>query len=200
MQEKLCTELKEPDQGEEAKDSQIAIARSSESIGEERNRLCSGKDQTHGMLQMREIKLYGDFHMATNHRCKYCKITGQLEKCCNRKSPQRQKKMMQSIKSRKTAQGFRRNYYIEESDEEEKEDFQEDEEQLVLRVDGEGSKSFGMEGLMYGNCFKAIIDTGSPVSVFTKHRLQKIVEVTLRYKIMQPIERGECKVNKKHNL
>ena len=115
-----------------------------------------------------------------------------------------------------------------------------------------------MEGTMFGNYFKAIIDTGSPVSIFTKRDLQKIIVerkvvirdmidqeryvdynkrplellgyqfvrlevagvtvskarvlvapnsgksiigrdwlIALRYKITQPIERGECNVNTK---
>ena len=52
---------------------------------------------------------------------------------------------------------------------------EEDEEQLVLRVDGEGSKPFYMEGMICGNYFKAIIDTGSPIPTFTKRDLQKVV-------------------------
>ena len=64
--------------------------------------------------------------------------------------------------------------YIVESDGDE-EDCEEDEEQLVLRVDGEGSKPFNMEGMMCDNYFKAIIDTGPPVSVFTKRSVQKNV-------------------------
>ena len=32
-----------------------------------------------------------------------------------------------------------------------------------------------MSGTMCGNYFKAVIDTGSPVSIFTKRDLQKIV-------------------------
>ena len=32
-----------------------------------------------------------DFCMATNHRCKFCKIVGHQENCCKKKFPQRQK-------------------------------------------------------------------------------------------------------------
>ena len=194
------------------------------------------------------------FCMATNHRCKHCQIVGHLENCCDKKFPQRQKEMMQRLKSRESQQGMRRVNYIDESDGDE-EDCEEDEEQLVQRVDGEGSKPFYMEGMMCDNYLKAIIYTGSPVSIFTKRGLQKIVGerkvvirdmiggeryvdynrkplkllgyqfvrrevagvtvskarvlvapnsgkstvgrdwlVALRYKITQPIERGECEV------
>ena len=81
--------------------------------------------------------------------------------------------MLQRLKSRDNKKGMRRVNFIEESDEESEED--EDEEQLVLRVDGDGCKPFYMEGTMCGNYFKATIDTGSPVFIFTKSDLQKIV-------------------------
>ena len=45
----------------------------------------------------------------------------------------------------------------------------------MLRVDRKGHKSFYMEGQMCGKWFKAIIDTGSPVSIFTKRDLQQII-------------------------
>ena len=93
-----------------------------------------------------------NFCMATNHRCKHCKIVGHLEKCCNKKFPQRQKEMMQRLKSCENQLGMRRVKYIEESDEDE-EDCEENEEQLVLRVDGEGSKPLYMEGMMCDNYF-----------------------------------------------
>ena len=150
---------------------------------------------------------------------------------------------------------MRRVNYIEESDNSTTDD---NEEQLVLQIDGKGSKTFFMEGTLCGIFFKAIIDTGSLVSVFTKRDLQKIIGerkvvireminneryvdynkrplellgyqivrlevvgvtvskarvlvapysgksiigrdwlIALRYKISQPIERGECKVNTK---
>ena len=60
-----------------------------------------------------------NFCMATNHRCKYCKLIGHLEKCLIGKFPQRQKEMMQRLENRDTAKNMRRVNYIEESDEEE---------------------------------------------------------------------------------
>ena len=80
--------------------------------------------------------------------------------------------MMQRLKTRDTAKTLRRVNFIEESEEQEESG---DEEQLVLRVDGNGSKPFHMEGMMCGNHFRAIIDTGSSVSIFTMKDLQKIV-------------------------
>ena len=67
---------------------------------------------------------------------------------------------------------MRRVNYIGESAEEEGNE--EDEEQLVLRVDGD-RKPFYMEGMMSGNYFKVILDTGSPVFIFTKNDLEKTV-------------------------
>ena len=55
-------------------------------------------------------------------------------------------------------------------DEEEIED-----NEMVLQVTGEGTYPFVVEGLLCGNTFKAIIDTGSPVSMFPIDDLQRIV-------------------------
>ena len=46
---------------------------------------------------------------------------------------------------------------------------------IVLQVDGEKTKQYMIEGLLCGNIFKAIIDTGSPVSMFPKDELQRIL-------------------------
>ena len=68
---------------------------------------------------------------------------------------------------------MRRVNYIDEEDSEE--ESSDEEEQLVLRVDGKGHKPFYMEGQMCGKWFRAIIDTGSSVSIFTKRDLQQIM-------------------------
>ena len=73
--------------------------------------------------------------------------------------------MTQRLKNRDNEKSLRGVNYIEESDEESEED---DKEQLVLRVDGDGCKLFHMEATMRGICFKVIIDTGSQVSIFAK--------------------------------
>ena len=69
---------------------------------------------------------------------------------------------------------MRRLKYIDEEDSEE--ETAEDEEQLVLRVDGKCKKLFHMEGQMCGIQFNAIIYTGSPVSIFTKRYLQQNIK------------------------
>ena len=60
---------------------------------------------------------------------------------------------------------MRRVNYFEET-----EDYESDvgEKQLVLKIGGKGSKPFHMECLMCSNYFMAILDTGSPVSLFTR--------------------------------
>ena len=82
---------------------------------------------------------HANFFMTTNHRCNFCKIVGHVEKCCNKKFPQRQKEIMQRLKTRGNENSLRRVNYFEGSDEESEED---DEVQLVLRVDGDGCKLF----------------------------------------------------------
>ena len=66
--------------------------------------------------------------------------------------------------------GFSRVNYISEESEEEL-----DEDEMVLQVDGTGVKPFEIEGLMCGNNFRAIIDTGSPVSIFAIDELRRII-------------------------
>ena len=104
---------------------------------------------------------------ATNHKCEYCDITGHLEKCCNQKYPERRKQMKQRMQNKRREQP-RINYVSEDSDELE-------DDEMVLQVEGTGVKPFMMEGLMCGKEFKAIIDTGSPVSIFAVDELKKII-------------------------
>ena len=59
-------------------------------------------------------------------------------------------------------------YVSEDSDELE-------DDEIVVQIKGTGAKPFMMEGLMSGKEFKAIIDTGSPVSIFAVHELKKLI-------------------------
>ena len=179
--QKLCTEPKEPDQAlefaiafeegirrQKASGVQVSADRAKVSVKREtvfaveksNSRECFRCGE--GNFTMEHV----NFCMATNHRCKFWKFIGHVEKCCNKKFTGRQKEMQMRLKKKDNSQSMRRVNYIEESDDESEEE--EDEEQQVLRVDGEGSKPFYMEGMMCGNYFEAIIDTGSPVSIFTK--------------------------------
>ena len=188
VQEKLCTEPKEPDQALEFAIAYEECVKRQKAYGAQASETPKQSKKSEPVFAVekanpRECFRCGaanftmehvDFCMATNHRCKFCKIVGHLEKCCNKKFPQGQKDLMQRMKNRDITKGMRRVNYIEESEEESEEE-DGDEEQLVLRVDGDGCKPFYMEGMMCDNYFKATIDTESPVSIFTKSDLQKIV-------------------------
>ena len=147
VQEKLCTEPKEPEQ---ALEFDIAYEEG-----------------------VKRQKSYGTQQATTSSPKTVVKSEPFVEACCNKKFPQRHKEMINCLKSRNNSQGMRRVNYIDEDTEEDKTD--DNEEQFVLQIDGNGTKPFFMEGTMCGTYFEAIIDTGSPVSMFTKKDLQKII-------------------------
>ena len=104
---------------------------------------------------------------AENHQCEFCSITGHWEKCCNQKHPQRKRDMQRRMKNkRKEIKGIN---YVSEDEEEL------DDDEMMLQVDGEGTNQFTIEGLLCGNNLKAILDTGSPLSIFPIDELQRIV-------------------------
>ena len=105
---------------------------------------------------------------ATSHKCEFCNIMGHLEKCCNQKYPERRRQMKQRMQN--CRKGFSRVNYISGDSEEEL-----DEDEMVLQVDGTGVKPFKIAGLMCGNKFRAIIDTGSPVSIFAIDELRRLI-------------------------
>ena len=51
-----------------------------------------------------------------------------------------------------------------------------DDDTIDLQLNGTGAKPFMIENLMRGNTFRAIIDTGSPVSIFAVEELECIIE------------------------
>ena len=81
---------------------------------------------------------------AANCKRKHCKVVVQLESFCNGKLPHIKKEMMQRSRARDNQ--MRRVNYID--GEESVDETDDDEEQLVLHVDGEGHKPFYMEGLL----------------------------------------------------
>ena len=186
VQEKLCTEPKEPEQALEFAIAYEEGVKRQKSYGTQQATTSSPKTVVKSepvfaieKTNPRECFRCGEPNFtpehiknckATNTRCKYCKLVGHVEACCNKKFPQRHKEMMNRLKSRNNSQGMRRVNNIDEDTEEDTTD--DDEEQFVLQIDGNGTKPFFMEGTMCGNYFKAIIDTGS---IFTKKDLQKII-------------------------
>ena len=138
MQEKLCTGPKEPDQalefaitfeegvkrrktyGLQAPDAVKSSVKSEpvDAVEKTKSRECFRCRESNFTME------HGNFCMPTNHRRKYCKITGHLEKDCKRMFPQRNQGMMQRLK-RENGQGMRRVNNIEKSEEGEIEDDEE---------------------------------------------------------------------------
>ena len=134
MQEKLCTELKEPRQALEVA---IAFQEGIESQKAYRDQVSTepakssvksepvfavDKTNSKECFRCREGNFtmeHVNFCLATNHRCK---LIGLVEKCCNKKFPQKHKDEMNRLKKKENPQGMRRVNYIEESDDEKESD------------------------------------------------------------------------------
>ena len=142
VQEKLCTEPKEPDRALEfaiAFEEGVKRQKAYRTQAPETAKAVVKSDPVYAIKKTNPCECYRcgeanftmehvNFCMATNHCCKFCKLVGHLENRCNKKFPQRHKAMMQRLKTRDTAKTLRRVNYIEESEEEESGD----EEQLVM--------------------------------------------------------------------
>ena len=123
VQEKLCTEPKDPDQelefviafeegvkrqkayGAQAPDSVKTVVKSEPVYAVEKTnhpRECYRCGVANFTME------HVNFCMATNHRCKFSKVVGHEEKCCNKKFPQRHKEMMQRLKTRDNEKSLRR--------------------------------------------------------------------------------------------
>ena len=113
VQEKLCTEPKEPDQAlnfaiafEEGVKRQKAygtqLAETPKTTIKSEPVYAVEKSNPREFYRCGEANFtmeHVNVCMATNHRCKYCKVIGHLEKCCSKKKfPQRHEEMMQRVK------------------------------------------------------------------------------------------------------
>ena len=106
-------------------------------------------------------------------KCNYCGRKVHLERVCNQK---RKDNTLQFAKSRANGvrDQFKKRVQLVDQDEED----DEDESYMVLNVEGEeeNSKPYYMEGFINGNRFKTMIDSGSPVTIFTLDELKSIMK------------------------
>ena len=99
--------------------------------------------------------------------CHYCGKKGHLEKVCNQK---KNDKIPNTAKNR----GFAKRVQFVDQDETD----EEGENYMVLNVEGNVDKAepFYMEGFINGNRFKAMIDTGSPATIFALDDIKTIMK------------------------
>ena len=136
VHKKLCTEPKEPDQALEfaiafeegikmRKDYGIQVsAKPAKASVKSEHVFAVEKTNPRECFRCGE----GNFIMelvncclATNHRCNFCELIGHVEKCCDKKFPQRHKEMVNRLKKKENPQSMRRGNYIEESEDESEE-------------------------------------------------------------------------------
>ena len=110
---------------------------------------------------------------ATDVKCNYCGKRGHLERVCNQR---RKDNTQQFAKSRSNGVRDQFNKRVQLVDQEEEDE--DDENYMVLNVEGdeENVKPYYMEGFINGNRFKAMIDSGSPVTIFALDELKSIMK------------------------
>ena len=110
---------------------------------------------------------------ATDVKCNYCGKRGHLERVCNQR---RKDNTQQFAKSRTNGMRDQFNKRVQLVDQEEEDE--DDENYMVLNVEGdeENVKPYYMEGFINGNRFKAMIDSGSPMTIFALDELKSIMK------------------------
>ena len=100
-----------------------------------------------------------------------CGRKGHSEKVCSQK---KKDKLQQSGKFKASGSGEQTNYRVQLVDQKEDEDY---ESIMVLNVErNEDLKSYYMEGLMNGNKFRTMIDSGSPITIFALDEIKQIMK------------------------
>ena len=112
------------------------------------------------------------FCKVQNAMCNYCGRKGHLERVCNQKNDTSQKNGRFRTPG-KYEQSGRRVQLLDQDDEEE-----DDNDYPALKIDenDENDKPYFMKGFINENRFKAMIDSGSPLTIFALDGLNKIMK------------------------
>ena len=73
--------------------------------------------------------------------------------------------------------GMRRINLIEREDNQSEESNEQDEDNMVLYIDGSDNQPFVMKGKINNQPFTTMIDSGSPITIFTQADLRKVLKV-----------------------
>ena len=112
------------------------------------------------------------FCKAQNAMCNYCGRKGHIERVCNQRKNDNLQKSCKFRTPGKYEQTSKRVQLVDQEEEESDDDY------TVLKIEGENenTKPYFMEGFINGNRFKAMIDSGSPVTIFALEELKKIMK------------------------
>ena len=131
---------------------------------------------------------------AKNGKCRNCAMTGHFARMCKRPKTG-------NIRGRVTMPGRGGLKRIEQDDSQSESSNEMNEENLVLHVSGAGNQPFVLKGKINKEPFKTMIDSGSPITIFTQEDLRKILKVDVIF--ARPVPKNEQYVgyhNKPLNL
>ena len=104
--------------------------------------------------------------------CNYCGRKGHIERVCNQRKNDNLQKSGKFRTPGKYEQTSKRVQLVDQEEEESDDDY------TVLKIEGENenTKPYFMEGFINGNRFEAMVDSGSPVTIFALDELKKIMK------------------------
>ena len=111
---------------------------------------------------------------AKNEKCRNCGIIGHFQRMCKR--PNTAKSRGNGGSSNKG--GMRRIILIGQTTDQSEESSEWDEENVVLQSNGTGVPTFVLKGRINKQLFSVMIDSGSPITTFTREDVRRLLKVT----------------------
>ena len=194
VQERLCTEPKE--NPKEA--LQFAIAYE-EGISQQKNFAGGAEIKTEPVMAVegrttRNPCTRCGFEFSQNHlaackakteKCRNCGVTGHFARMCKRPRAGNSR----GAGRNQNSGNMRRVNMIEQSADQSGGSSEWDEDNIVLHVNGVGVKPFVLKGKINKQQFSTMIDSGSPITIFTKEDLCQILKTDLIF--ARPLPKNE---------
>ena len=198
-QQRLCTEPKEAP--EEALKFAVAFE---ERISQQKRFSGGNETEAEPVYQINErVKnpcTRSGAEFTTNHlqrckaikeQCRSCGENGHFARMCRRVKPTNQRGNDNFRGNSNTAQrgGMRRINLIDQASNQSEDSTEDVAKNMILQVVGNGTPPFVLKGEINNVAFTTMIDSGSPITIFTQSHLGKILKTDVLF--ARPLPKGE---------